>query len=188
MSNIRIRSARACDAGQLLSIYGWYVENTAITFEYEVPSAEEFAARIEKTLRFYPYLVIEEEGRILGYAYAGPFKERAAYDWSCEMSIYVDRHEKGRGLGRKLYEALEAELKKMGLLNLYACIGVPRGEDPYLTMDSVRFHERMGYVLVGTFHRCGYKFDRWYDMVWMEKQIDIQEEPRHVEAWRDEQI
>ena len=180
-----IRKAQLQDAARILEIYAWYVEHTAVSFEYEVPSPEEFTARIEKTLLRYPYLVIEEEGKILGYAYAGPFKARAAYDWDCEMSIYIDRHEHGRGLGRKIYRSLEEELGRMGIQNLYACIGFPETEDEYLTRDSVRFQERMGYVITGTYHKCGYKFGRWYDMVWMEKIIGKhEEEPRRVAAWK----
>ncbi len=167
-----IRSAVPEDAPRLLAIYAYYVENTAISFEYATPSVEDFTHRIENTLKKYPYLVLEdEEGRIQGYAYAGVFKGRAAYDRSCEVTIYVDPDAKGRGFGRQLYEALEEELKARGFLNLYACIGVPIVEDEYLTRDSELFHQHMGYTKVGEFHQCGYKFDRWYDMIWMEKII-----------------
>lgn len=171
MKEITIRTATKADAKCLLDIYSYYVENTAITFEYEVPSLKAFETRIETTIRKYPYLVIEENGIIQGYAYAGPFKERAAYDWSCELSIYLDHENQKHGLGRKLYEALEQELFQMGILNLYACIAMPKKEDEYLTNNSARFHEHLGYKTVGTFHECGYKFDRWYDMIWMEKRI-----------------
>lgn len=167
-----IRSAVPEDAPRLLAIYAYYVENTAISFEYATPSVEDFTHRIENTLKKYPYLVLEdEEGRIQGYAYAGVFKGRAAYDRSCEVTIYVDPDAEGRGFGRQLYEALEEELKARGFLNLYACIGVPIVEDEYLTRDSELFHQHMGYTKVGEFHQCGYKFDRWYDMIWMEKII-----------------
>ncbi len=164
-----IRSAQREDARRLLEIYAYYVENTAITFEYEVPSLEEFAERIESTLQRYPYLVLEEDGRILGYAYAGVFKNRAAYDRSCEISIYLDHEAKGQGFGRVLFEALEAELKDRGFLNLYACIAYPIVEDVYLTKNSALFHQHMGFVRAGKFHKCAYKFGRWYDMIWMEK-------------------
>ena len=168
---LKIRYADAGDATRLLKIYVWYVENTAITFEYEVPSQEEFGARIENTLKTYPYLVLEEGGRILGYACAGPFKDRAAYSLSCEVSIYLDREARGRGYGRALYEALERALKEKGILNLYACIADPIREDEYLTRDSESFHSRIGYVKVGTFHSCGRKFGRRYNMIRMEKMI-----------------
>ena len=166
-----IRSAKTEDAERLLEIYAYYVENTAISFEYEVPSLQEFKQRIEHTLEKYPYLVLTEDGVIRGYAYAGVFKARAAYDHCCEMTIYLDHESKGKGYGRALYEALEKELADMGIKNLYACIGDPIEEDEYLTKDSERFHKHMGYGKVGEFHRCGYKFDRWYNMIWMEKII-----------------
>ena len=137
----RIRTASEADAEQLLEIYRPYVENTAITFEYEVPSVEEFAGRIKNTLKRYPYLVAETSGGVAGYAYVSAFKERAAYDWSVETSIYVSTDKKQLGIGRQLYE------------------------------DSVYFHEKLGYQMVGRFHDSGYKFNRWYDMVWMEKMI-----------------
>jgi phosphinothricin acetyltransferase len=169
---MNLRLATPDDAEALLGIYSHYVKNTAITFEYDVPSVEEFRGRIENTLKKYPYLVAEEDGKAVGYAYAGAFKARAAYDHSIETSIYVSKDSRRTGVGSLLLDRLEAELKKMNILNVNACISVPDGdEDEYLTFDSVRFHEKKGYKLVGTFHRCGYKFGRWYNMVWMEKMI-----------------
>lgn len=171
MENIVIRSATVKDAEALLNIYAYYVKNTAITFEYDVPTLEEFQKRITNTLKKYPYLVIDKEGMILGYAYAGVFKDRAAYDWSAEVTIYLKYDAVKCGLGRMLYEALETEMKKRGFLNLYACIGYPIEEDEYLTRNSAEFHAHLGYQTVGEFHKCGYKFGRWYNMIWMEKLI-----------------
>ena len=110
-------------------------------------------------------------GAIAGYAYAGAFVGRAAYDWSCETSIYLDKNARRCGIGKTLYAALEKELKKMGILNMYACIGYPDNEDEYLTKNSAEFHSHIGFVQVGEFHKCGYKFGRWYNMIWMEKII-----------------
>ena len=172
--DILIREALPSDAEGLLDIYRYYVEDTAITFEYDVPSVTEFEGRIRKTLEKYPYIVAEdrESGRLLGYSYASPFKERAAYQWSVETTIYVDKDLKRAGLGRLLYNELEKRLADMGILNVNACIGYPNGaEDEHLTYDSVRFHEKLGYSMVGEFHQCGYKFGRWYNMVWMEKML-----------------
>ncbi len=166
-----IREAKTEDAKDLLEIYAYYVENTAITFEYDVPSAEAFRDRIARTLEGYPYLVLEEDGKLLGYAYAGVFKNRPAYSRACELSIYLSHSARGRGYGRMLYGALEAELKKRGVLNLYACIADPIVEDEYLTRNSEQFHRHLGFSKVGEFHKCGYKFDRWYNMIWMEKLI-----------------
>ena len=168
---LTIRVASLDDAEGLLEIYAYYVKNTAITFEYDTPSIDEFRSRMKRTMEKYPYLVIEVDGIIQGYAYAGSFVGRAAYDWSCEMTIYLDHASQKQGLGRRLYEGLEAALKGMGILNLYACIGFPTVEDEYLTTNSADFHAHLGFIEVGHFHQCGYKFDRWYDMIWMEKAI-----------------
>lgn len=183
-SECKIRTALPEDAGKLLAIYAPYVEKTAITFEFEVPSLEEFRGRIEKTLEKYPYYVAVEGTEIVGYAYAGEFKGRAAYDWAVETSIYIREDKKHCGIGRKLYEALEETLGRQGILNVNACIAYPRQEDdPYLTKDSVAFHERQGYKMAGRFHACGYKCGRWYDMVWMEKQIGEHEIPPKKVIW-----
>lgn len=166
-----IRSALPDDAGRILEIYSYYIENTAITFEIDVPSPDELKKRITKTLARYPYLVLEEDGRIEGYAYAGVFYDRAAYDHSCEVTIYLDRNSHGKGYGRLLYGELEKELKARGIINLYACIADPVVEDGHLTSNSEQFHAHLGYVKNGEFHKCGYKFGRWYNMIYMEKII-----------------
>ena len=266
MGELTFRVARPEDAEALLAIYAPYVEETAITFEYQVPSVEAFRARIAHTLATYPYIVAVEgqpanaaagrvdgasascidraeanagtahvdgtpvssapasgagavtgthrtSERIIGYAYVGRLHERAAYDWSVETSIYVDRCARKHGLGRQLYERLEAILRAMNIISVNACIaypgtmntvaaadrlqdahigigdpntadrarkdpregsadsGVDIGEDPYLNTNSPDFHAHLGYQLVGHFHACAYKFDRWYDMIWMEKWI-----------------
>lgn len=175
---IEIRRAELSDAERLLEIYDFYIRNTAITFEYDTPSIEEFKARMERTAKRYPYLVILKDSIIEGYAYAGAFIGRAAYSRSCEMTIYLDRKAQKCGLGRMLYEALEAALKEMGMLNLYACIGYPDTEDEYLTRNSADFHAHLGFEKVGEFHKCGYKFGRWYSMIWMEKIIGRHEDPQ----------
>ncbi len=170
MEAVTIRPATPEDAPALLAIYAPYVRETAITFEYEVPSLEEFAGRIRRTLERYPYLAAQSGDEVLGYACAGAFKERAAYDWSVETTIYLRQDQRGHGLGRALYQALERCLAAQHIQNLNACIADPaQAGDPYLTGASAAFHARLGYQLVGRFHKCGYKFGRWYDMVWMEK-------------------
>lgn len=168
---ITIRTAVPEDAPHLLRIYEPYVTDTAITFEYDVPTLPEFRGRVEHTLLHYPYLVALKDGEIVGYAYASPFKERAAYDWSVETSIYVDMQYLHCGIGKKLYEALEEALFRMNIINVNACIASPVQVDRYLDDNSIRFHEHLGYRMVGTFHQCGYKFGTWYDMVWMEKML-----------------
>lgn len=172
--SLHIRMAVPEDAAALLAIYAPYVTDTAITFEYAVPSLEEFTNRLTSILEKYPYLVAEQEGRILGYAYASTFKGRAAYDWSVETSIYIDMEYRGGGIGTALYEALETMLIKQNILNSYACIAYPNPE-------SIRFHETLGYRTIGHFTKCGFKLGTWYDMIWMEKMLGSHEaEPKAV--------
>lgn len=168
---IQIGVAKKEDAEELLEIYTPYVEKTAITFEYEVPDVETFKGRISNTLQKYPYLLAKQEGEILGYAYTGAFVGRAAYGWAAEVSIYLREDKRRMGIGKKLYTALEAVSKAQHILNLNACIGKPEAEDQYLNRNSILFHTHMGYAMVGEFHKCGYKFGNWYNMVWMEKKI-----------------
>lgn len=168
---IEIRDARLADSKRLVEIYNYYIEKTAITFEVEPVTAADFEKRMTKTMETYPYLVIVRDGEIAGYAYAGPFNPREAYQWSCEMTIYLDPHQRSSGLGKKLYQAMEEVLRKMGICNLYACIAYPQEADEYLTTNSVDYHAHLGYQQVGRFHFCANKFGRWYDMVWMEKEL-----------------
>ena len=170
-NSIQIRTAAAEDAWELLKIYKPYVKKTAITFEYDVPTPEEFKARIENTLKKYPYLVAEKDGELLGYVYTGPFVGRAAYGWAAEVSIYLKEGSQRLGFGKRLYQAIEEISRAQNILNLNACIGSPETEDEYLTRNSIQFHSHMGYRWVGEFYKCGYKFGRWYNMVWMEKII-----------------
>ncbi len=171
-NKIIIRTATENDAERLLDIYAPYVTDTAITFEYDIPSVEEFRQRIKNTLTRYPYLVAERDGELLGYAYASAFKERRAYDHCVETSIYVNQKAHGQGLGRTLYDALESELKERGVINICACIAWIEQPNNHLTHQSALFHDKMGFERVAHFHRCGYKFGEWYDMIWMEKLLD----------------
>ncbi len=166
---MEIRNCRLDDAEALVKIYAPYVEKTAISFEYEVPSVDEFRGRIENIMQKYPYIVAEEDGKILGYAYAGVFKARKAYDHCVETTIYVAEDAHRKGVGRALYEELETRLKAMGVINLNACIGWIDTPNEHLDHTSPLFHERLGYKKCAHFHRCGYKFGEWFDMIWMEK-------------------
>lgn len=169
---LEIRPATEGDAAEIRGIYAPYVVETAITFEYEVPGVEEMAARIRRTLSRYPYLCAVEGGKVVGYAYAGAFKDRAAYIPSAELSVYVAGGMRGRGIGRALYAELEAELRARGVVNAYACVAVPTDKaDARLTDASVRFHERLGFRVVGRFTDCATKFGRWYSMAWLGKVI-----------------
>ncbi len=169
---ISLRTATTDDARRIREIYEPYVLSTAITFEYEVPSEEEFVRRISHTLERYPYVVAEDtDGKVVGYAYAGAYYERAAYSRSVEVSVYVEAGQHRRGVGRRLYEELERQLRERGFLNLTACIAWTDEPNRYLTHQSPIFHKHMGYEQCAHFHKIGYKFRRWFDVIWMEKML-----------------
>lgn len=163
-TDITIRMAKQSDTEEILAIYAPYVRDTAITFEYTVPTIEEFSARMKKTLSKYPYLVAVRNEEILGYAYASEFKSRAAYDWAVETTIYIKQETRKNGVGKKLYQTMEKVLERQHICNLYACIAYPNP-------GSIGFHEHLGYRTIGHFSKCGYKLETWYDMIWMEKMI-----------------
>lgn len=171
MSNVTLRIARVSDAHELLALYVPYVEETAISFETEVPSLEEFTQRMIKRLPQYPYIVAQSGGELLGYAYLSPFVGRAAYSWAAETTIYLRRDCRKMGIGKMLYTALESLARAQGIINLEACIGWTDEPDEHLTNNSAEYHAHLGYRMVGRFYKCGYKFGTWYDMVWMEKLI-----------------
>lgn len=171
IDDISIRFAKPEDAKELLNIYEYYVNKTAISFETEVPSVKEFRIRMENILKNYPYLVAQKNDEILGYAYLHPFVGRKAYELSAETTIYLNPDKKKMGIGKKLYSVLEDIAKAQNITNLYSCIGYVDVEDEYLNNNSAEFHEHMGYRMVGKFENCGHKFDRWYHMIWMEKII-----------------
>lgn len=152
-----LRFATPQDAPQLLSIYAPYVKNTTITFEYEVPSVEEFAGRIATITQKLPYLIYEEDGILQGYAYASPHMTRAAYQWDVELSIYTDEQHHRKGTGSMLYRALIELLKEQGYFNLYALITLPNDR-------SMGFHRSLGFEQIGHYPHTGYKLDRWCDM------------------------
>ena len=172
MSTITIRLAGVEDAAALLDIYSYYVKNTAVSYEYEVPSLEEFTARVANTLKNYPYLIAEVDGTIAGYIYAGRLGVRKAYDWSAETSVYIHRDYHRMGIGRLLYEKLEDYLRRQNVTNVYAGAADPVDDnDPYLTRNSEHFHEALGYRVIARFNSCGNKFGRWYNLIKMEKVI-----------------
>ena len=161
---MEIRLATAADVPAMLEIYRPYVENTTITFEYETPSLQAFAARFAAITAAYPWLVAQQDGVVVGYAYASRAKERAAYQWDADMSIYLAPAAQGQGVGRALYERLEAELRPLGYCTLYAVI---TGENT----GSVAFHKAMGYTHRATLPQSGFKHGRWLDVVWYEKSL-----------------
>lgn len=168
-----IRIATANDLEQILSIYGPYVENTTVSFEYEVPTIEEFRIRFETFTQQFPWLVWEEKGVIAGYAYAcAPFS-RAAYRWCAEPSIYLRPEFHGKGIGRKLYTALETFLRSQGYHVSYAIITSENAA-------SLAFHKSMGYSLLAEFPHCAYKHNKCLGIIWMEKRLIIDEIPSNM--------
>lgn len=159
-----IRFARLEDAAGILDIYAPYIRETAITYEYEVPSLQDFTARVEKIAARYPYLVCEEDGEILGYAYASEYRTRAAFQWDTELSIYLRQDLQGRGIGRMLYDRLLPMLTVQGFQKAYASISVPNP-------SSVAFHRAYGFREVACFEHVGYKLGSWRDLLWMEKRL-----------------
>ena len=159
-----IRRAAAGDAAALLDIYAPYIRDTAITFEYDVPAAEEFAARIGDIARTHPYLVCERDGRPVGYAYAHNIRERAAYDWAAELSVYLVPAAQRQGAGTALYRCLIDLLAMQNLRILYGCVTLPNEK-------SERLHEKLGFAPVGVWHGAGWKFGRWHDVGWLEKRL-----------------
>ena len=189
-ASVTLRFATPADAEALVAIYAPYILKTAITYEYEIPSVEEFARRIETYSAKDPYLVAEINGIPVGYAYACPLGSRPAFDWSVETAIYIREDCKGLGIGQLLYEKLEAILKIMGIRTMTAAVASVDHEDPYLTNASIAFHLRMGFAPVGTFRNAGCKFGRWYDLTWLEKAIGTYDtqppHPRTVHEVMDE--
>lgn len=185
VDDISIRFARPEDAKELLKIYTYYVTDTAISFETEVPSEEEFKLRIEEVLKSYPYIVACKDDEILGYAYLHSFVGRKAYELSAETTIYLNPDKKKMGIGKKLYSVLEDIAKAQNITNLYSCIGYVDKEDEYLNNNSVQFHEHIGFRMVGKFENCGHKFGRWYHMVWMEKIIGEHKEIKEFLKYSD---
>ena len=166
--NYKIRQVQLSDAEAILKVYVPFITDTCISFEYVVPSVEEFAQRIAGISAEYPYIVLEEDDEIVGYAYAHRYLERVAYSWDVEVTIYLAPKVQGKGLGVILYDALEKLLALQNIKNLYSCI---TGDNAH----SIEMHRSMGYALIGTFPKAGFKHDRWLDVVWMAKTIGEKE-------------
>ena len=159
-----IRLATAGDAGALAALYAPFVVDAATSFELEPPSSDEIARRIESISRYAPWLVWEDAGRIAGYAYASRHRERAAYQWSVDVSAYVDPAWHRRGIGRALYAALLRCLERQGFYRAYAGITLPNAA-------SVGLHSAMGFSIVGVYRGVGYKLNRWHDVAWYERAL-----------------
>lgn len=182
-----IRLASPDDAEQVQQIYAPYC-HTPISFESAPPSVEEIRARMVKLLGQYPWLICEETGQALGYAYASPHRERAAYRWSVDTSVYVRQGQHRRGIGRALYTSLLAMLPLQGYVNAYAGAALPNA-------GSVGLHLAMGFERVGIYREVGFKFGAWHDVGWFERPLQARpsepgpllsvEQVRHTPAWTE---
>lgn len=168
-----IRLADINDSNSILKIYEPYIKNTAISFETEVPSLSEFSNRIEKIINKYPFLVYEIDKNIVGYAYAAQYKERAAYKYNVETSIYILMEYHGKGIANKLYDKLFKILYELSYINAYACYTLPN-------IKSKKFHRKYGFKEIGTYKKTGYKFDQWHDVIWLYKKIQDHKSPKKI--------
>lgn len=173
----RLRVARPADGAALAAIYAPYVRETAISFELAPPTAQEMADRIRETLVRYPWLVGEDRGQVVGYAYAGPYRRRAAYRWSVEVSVYVAPAAQGRGLGRALYAALLVLLEAQGFRQAFAGMTLPNPA-------SEGLHAALGFEPLGTYRAVGFKDDRWHDVAWTQRPLGLGAEGAPAEPIR----
>lgn len=165
---MQIYLAQPSDASEIAQIYSYYVKNTAITFDYDAPDERTISGQIKTTLKRYPFIVAKEQGRVVGYAYAASLKNRKAYDWAVESSIYLLNTHISSGIGSALYDVLERLLRAQGVASVFACIAAGHELEQ---SASILFHARRGFSEVGRWLGCGFKFNRWYDVIWMQKQL-----------------
>lgn len=180
-----IRMVKLSDSRGILALYAPFITDTTISFEYTVPSLEDFTARIEHIAAEYPYLVYIKDEKIIGYAYAHRYLERAAYQWDVEVTIYLADEAQGKGIGKILYHALEDLLQIQGIKNIYSCITANN-------KHSIGFHKSCGYEMVGSFTKAGYKKGCWQDVVWMQKNIspyiDNPQPPQKMQNLSEKQL
>lgn len=167
---MEVRLVKDSDLSEVLDIYQYYIKHTDVTFEYDVPQLATFKDQIQDIIREMPFLVAIENNQVVGYVYASKFAKKKAYSWSVETTIYLDKDYLHKGIGKVLYQTLFKILKKMGYCRCYACI-------TYSNPDSTRFHKKFGFKDVGIFHQAGYKFNRWLDVIYMEKDIQKLKHP-----------
>lgn len=165
MASIRLAAATENDAAALRDIYAPYVTGTAVTFEYETPSVEEFARRIRGVTAFYPYVKILDGDDIVGYGYSHRHMERHAYGWNAELSVYIRQDQTGKRLGMAVFHALIEASRAQGLHTLIGCVALPNEA-------SERLHKRFGFAKVGYLDKAGYKFGGWHDVVWYAKRVN----------------
>jgi phosphinothricin acetyltransferase len=170
-----IRLATEADAGPIAAIYAPQVRSTPVTFEAVAPSPAEMAQRIADTLPRWPWLVDEQQGAVVGYAYANPFAQRVCYRWSVSTTVYVREDRWRRGVGRRLYAALLGLLAEQGFRSAYAGITLPNAA-------SVGLHQAMGFEPVGVYRDAGHKLGRWHDVAWFQRALQpgalrVEEQP-----------
>jgi L-amino acid N-acyltransferase YncA len=165
-----IRIAAPADAEQIQAIYAPIVAQTIISFELDVPTVGEMRARIATTLERFPWLVDEEDGKVCGYVYASKHRERAAYQWSVDVTAYVREDCRGRGIGSRLYLRLFEELAKLGYYQAFAGIALPNG-------PSIALHESVGFVALGVYRKVGYKLGAWHDVGWWQRTLQPSTKP-----------
>jgi L-amino acid N-acyltransferase YncA len=165
-----VRSATVADAAACAAVYAPYVTDTAISFELEPPTHAEMAGRIAAAQRAHDWLVLEEDGRVCGYAYGGRFHGRAAYRWACEVSVYVERGSTRRGAGRRLYTALLQRLTERGFRTAIAGMTLPNEA-------SAALHRALGFTPVGTYREIGYKLGAWHDVAWLQRPLATTTDP-----------
>lgn len=179
MMDIKMRMARETDASGILGIYAPYIKDTVITFEYEIPTLNEFKNRIRKISADYPYLVCTLDEKIIGYAYSYRHKERAAYQWNVELSVYIDNSYLNYGLGKAFYTALIEISKLQNIKNIYGGVTYPN-------KNSEKLHEYFSFKKLGVYHNTGYKFGKWHDVTWFEKNIrESDGEPKQLLSIKD---
>ena len=159
-----IRIAQPSDIPAMLKIYEYFVQKTAVSFEYETPTEAEFLGRMQSHMAQYAWLVREENGTVLGYAYAGRAFERAAYAWCAEISCYLDASVRRKGIGRALYTEIESILRRQGCRKVFAVVTSANA-------PSVAFHRALGYRQAAVFRQVGYKLGEWHDVIWLEKTL-----------------
>jgi phosphinothricin acetyltransferase len=164
--DLDLRDAVSGDAAGCRDVYAPYVTGSAVSFELEPPTEEEMARRIADAQRQHAWLVLEDGGRVAGYAYGGPFMARPAYGWACTVSVYLEPGRRRTGAGRALYEALLARLEERGLRTALAGIALPNEA-------SVGLHRAMGFEPVGTYRAVGWKNDRWHDVAWFQRSLAL---------------
>ncbi|MGN1398884.1 MAG: GNAT family N-acetyltransferase [Erysipelotrichaceae bacterium] len=185
-----IRDAEKKDCVQIADIYNYYIENTAITYECDRVDAAEIEKRMSNVQARFPYLVCLKDDLVVGYGYCRQYIDRKACQYSVEASLYVRNTYQKQGIGKLLYQHLQQRLIKMGIVNMYVSISCCERADEFVDDNSINFHRHLGFKTIGTFKSCGYKFNRWYNLCWMEKTLmrydEIKDEVINYNLIKDE--